>query len=528
MIASAVRWIAGEPTVQRWVERALAIGFEAQEVLHASARRSVHRLPPVHSDEIGRQPDPQALAIKTHHTATGRHRLRERIKRAFRQTPGRREWNALQTLHASGVSVPRPWAWGRLANGDEIVVTQYLRGEPIQLPHGADSEAAYGEILDALASAIRGLHDAGYRHADLHLGNLLRVGTAVVLLDLQRARPLRAPQERLWDLAHLEFSLARAGFSPAQRASLRARLEVDEAFDPILRRFLRDHLRGRARRVLRVGRNWSRARVGRRRGLRDASLDETSLAELARPTRPKSIGPTRRGGRVAISEASIGPRAVIVKHFASGGVARALVDRIRGTTASRAFRTGQTLGLVSSWAAHPIAYLEERRFGFPTRSWLFLEKVGEEDLDQVRPGSPEAETRIARALGAWLADAHAFGLSHRDQKAGNLRIRVGGDSIQFWMIDLEDLRGPSEPSDEARIRALSQLNASLSDEAFGIAARLQALEIYRARLPFSPGLENPLHEIARLSLARNHRWRGEGCESLVRSAEPPGATNGSP
>jgi len=62
-----------------------------------------------------------------------------------------------------------------------------------------------------------------------------------------------------------------------------------------------------------------------------------------------------------------------------------------------------------------------------------------------------------------------------------------------------------------RLRALAQLNASLDDEAFPIEARHAALDAYRERLPFDAGLARIRSQIASQSLARDHRWRGEGC-----------------
>ena len=364
---------------------------------------------------------------------------------------------------------------------------------------------------------------------------------ASYLLDVQRARPLRSPRDRLWDLARLELSLARAGWTPAARMALRDRLGVEPDFDRILRRFLRDHLRGRARRVLRPGRRWARVRIGRRRGMRETLLAESALLAILataqasdRSGEPGSAKPepasnTRRRGRVRIQTVEADFCTVVVKRFEAGSVRRALADRIRGGPAARAFHRGQAHRLLAHRTARPLAYLEERRLGLPIRSWLVMEKVGEVDLDAYRPTSPALARRIASRLGLWLADGHAWGLAHRDLKGSNLRLETSGDAIRFWLIDLEDLsEGPVELSRAERIGALSQLNASLADEAFDGASRIAALEHYRARLPFRPNaseasaasdLRGIATEIARRSLARGHRWQGRGCELLGASAD---------
>ena len=507
MKAYDVKWSAGEASIQKQIENTLATHFRTATLLHESARRTVHRVTLENAPDIAHPT--RDVVIKIHRTATGRHPRREMWKRRLGRSPGRREWKALGALFDAGAPVPRPRAWGRLTNGDEIVVADFIDGERI-----ADTRT---EIVNAMASAIEKLHDTGYRHGDLHLGNLLAVDQQIVLLDFQRARPQRSSHDRLWDLARLELSLANAGWSPSARKALRDRLGVGDAFDPILRRFLRDHLRGRARRVLRVDRDWSIARFEGLRGVRDASLKEEALATLIESSEHEANIRERRDGRIQLIEARLrdredGERVVIVKRIAAASLRRALGDRLRGTPAARAFHAGQASALLSKRAARPLAYLEERRFGLPMSSLLVLEKVGEEDLDRVLPNSPEAEHRLACRLGEWLADGHAWGLSHRDLKASNIRVTIRADSIQFWMIDLEDLSGPAEQSDEARLHALSQLNASLDSDAFGVEVRLAALETYEARVPFAPRKESAATEIARRSLARAHRWRGSGRE----------------
>ena len=512
--ADGITWRAGGTSIQTQIQHALTTRMHEAILLHESRHRTVHRIHLEDASDDARGTND--VVIKIHRTATGRHRLRETWKRRLGLSPTRREWKALEELFDAGVSVPRPRAWGRLTNGDEIIVSDFIDGERVT--------DAGSEVVEALASAIVKLHGSGYRHGDLHLGNLLAVDQRIVLLDLQRARPQRNARDRLWDLSRLELSLAKAGWNSTARAALRDRLDVGEDFGPILRRFLRDHQRGRARRVLRVGRNWSTARVGALRGLREATLSEETLAQLVESCDrkhgrdPKADILERRGGRVRLIEPRLkdsgdGEPPVLVKCIAAGSLRRALGDRLRGTAAARAFHAGQASGLLSNRAARPLAYLEERRLGLPVKSLLVLEKVGDEDLDRALPSSPGTEHRLARALGEWLADGHAWGLSHRDLKANNIRVSLGTDVIRFWLIDLEDLNGPTDISDKARLHALSQLNASLSDEAMSTESRLAALSTYEARVPFALTEGSAAAVITRQSLARAHRWRGGGGEN---------------
>jgi hypothetical protein len=256
------------------------------------------------------------------------------------------------------------------------------------------------------------------------------------------------------------------------------------------------------------------------RGRRIAELSPTALEALVAAARDEAGADPRRGGRVRLCEAKAEGRVHVVKHARAGHPGRALRDALRGSGAARAFRLGQAHALLADRAARPLAFLERRRLGLPVETWLVLEKVGDADLDRWRAPDASTQTRVAVALGEWIAEGHAWGLVHRDGKAGNLRIALRPEGIRLWWVDLEDLRGPVETSAEERRLALAQLNASLADDAFGIEARRRALDAYLRRLPRLGETEEVARDVARRSLARDHRWRGRGCRVESRRPTP--------
>ena len=140
--------------------------------------------------------------------------------------------------------------------------------------------------------------------------------------------------------------------------------------------------------------------------------------------------------------------------------------------------------------------------------------LGEIDLDAFVPASEQESRRVALALADWIAEQHLRGLSHRDFKASNIRVRVSPDSVGLWLVDLIDLVGPARLSARKRIAALVQLNASLADAHFDTTCRLDALKRYAARVPFDAPLSDVAREIATGSLARAHHWRGQDCAQL--------------
>jgi len=127
----------------------------------------------------------------------------------------------------------------------------------------AIARASTAQQLAALAraagAAIRAFHDAGGRHADLHVGNLVAAcaGERAWIVDLDRARAdLRpTPRRRACELARLYRSLAKRGLldpidDDARRAFWDAYVAGDRALESALARAWRCQRPGRALRAL--------------------------------------------------------------------------------------------------------------------------------------------------------------------------------------------------------------------------------------------------------------------------------------
>lgn len=539
-----IAWQAGDGTIHAAVIARLDCDPTTGTLIQSNDRRTLRELDPALTPD--RAPDrephtsddadrldadrPRRIVTKTYHLATGRHRLREALKRRLGRSPAEHEWRALVVFHAAGLPVPRPLARGRLASGDELLAVEHIAGSPLRdrfADAAADAELR-GRLVAELASILERVHASGWVHGDLHLGNLhVRAGSdEIVLLDLQRARRARGDADRLRDLASLELSLLRAGWPAELRAGLRERLSPGAAFDLALRRFAADHVRGRARRRLVSGRTYEPVRMEDLRGRIERSIPEAALRELVGTASLDPERRLRRAGRTWVCDGTLAGRLVVVKGYAAERGLRLLADAVRGTRAARAFERGAREQLLLARSARPLAYLEQRSRGLPGQSWLVLERVGDVDLDAHRPSTPRAAIALARFVGDWLADLHALGWHHADLKGSNLRLAPSPDGEtppQLWLVDLEDLAGPVRLDDDTRLSALAQLNASLPAAHFGPEARGEALARYCARLPFTRAaldFAGARQEIARRSLARGHRAQIEGSTPVGSGLSP--------
>lgn len=125
-------------------------------------------------------------------------------------------------LRVAGAPVPDPafvlgrrqgWFWEAVVA--TVLEEHTLDGENYLRAH-ADAENIVRAIV-ATGCAVRRLHDAGCRHADLHIRNLLvrqdETSTEIVIVDLDRARIVETmtPRRRMHELMRLQRSLVKRG-----------------------------------------------------------------------------------------------------------------------------------------------------------------------------------------------------------------------------------------------------------------------------------------------------------------------------
>jgi 3-deoxy-D-manno-octulosonic acid kinase len=184
-----------------------------------------------------------------------------------------RELRVAAELHARGAPVPRPLLVVGVRRGpfwQAALATAYEEGarDGVALLAAAPAREPLARALDAAASAVRRFHDAGGRHADLHLGNLLfREGESAceaLVIDLDGARAGGPPgsARRMRELMRLYRSVAKRGLAAQVGARGCARfLSAYCAGDRALRRALLAALPRERLRLARHAVGWRIARA---------------------------------------------------------------------------------------------------------------------------------------------------------------------------------------------------------------------------------------------------------------------------
>ena len=518
------RWSGGDSTLHRAIENAMQQKVLGRVVSESLYRRLI-------------QPDDkscQGLLVKEFSAPKGTRRLAAMLG----HQAARREWRMLKEAHRAGCKVPRPQAAAHLEDGRTWVVMNFISGQPL-LSALRDPGTPRQEMVRKLGIALARLHQAGFVHGDLHVGNWhVTPDGDPILLDLQRGRRTRSRTARIRDIGEFDFSLSLEGVSIGDRMRFRmSALGYSSPLTALDRKPIRAagvwsethgqrYFRRRTRHAQRPGRRVKTVTSGGLHGLRlkefSKSAVDASIAahyELLSQGGPNVL---KNDHRAKVTRVDSGAQQVVVKEVTKTNRRRQFADRLRGSPARRAWTGGHGLLARGIASAKPLAFVEETRMGIPLRSLLILEDLHPASpVHELAANDPRNGAALSVALRRLIVALHRTQVIHGDLQAPHVFLRTktaeGGAEARLepTLIDLEGVRFPRQLKDNQRIQALVELNASITEIQIPGDERCLALELYAQALPFSPsrpgGLGAVLREIMRSSIARNHFWKGTDC-----------------
>lgn len=366
---------------------------------------------------------------------------------------GERHWQAEQrgvaALHEAGIPTPQLRIAARLPGGIHVVVSEYL-ADAVSLaeawqrladPAPGDA-AALATLLPVIAMLAR-MHRAGLAQRDLHLGNFLRVGERLLVIDGDSVQgggvalsPMAAAENlglllaqlpAAWDVAAEQLLAAyRAadGVAGVDLSLLQGRIAAARAWR------VRDYL-GKCVRdcsLFAVEQDAKRfVSVLREAGPRLAGLLADPDAAITAGTRLKS------GNTCTVARVNAGDASFVVKRYNIKNLRHALSRLWRPSRAWHSWREGHRLQLLGIATPAPLALIEERLGPLRRRAWLINEHCPGTSLAQHFsperiPGEGEAAAIVA--LFATLARER---ITHGDLKASNLLWHAN----RIWLIDLD-------------------------------------------------------------------------------------------
>lgn len=367
---------------------------------------------------------------------------RDALRALLFGSPPHQEFRNLERLGALGLPVIQALCCAESRRGGgAVLVTRAgaAKGTLREIAPGLD-EAALLELGRELGRVVRRLHDHGFWHRDLHVGNVLVAGSTPVLVDVQKVRWLRVPVPmflRVTDLVRLHRGLSAAGREPVA-----AELAVAYAADgarPLdlaeLRARLRRAIPRRARLRLRSrGQRCVTRSSGFRLERADGGRFVYRRADIALADVLSALERHRSGGVPGsrVDDVPGGPPAEPPARLARrgwGAVEPGVeapspvgVREMRGRAGLRAWRAAHAALLRGIETPVPLALVEQRALARASRAWLVTR--WDARLSRLDTGGAAPEARIA-ALGRFLARLHAAGVTLASLDFEQLRFTPG-------------------------------------------------------------------------------------------------------
>jgi tRNA A-37 threonylcarbamoyl transferase component Bud32 len=415
--------------------------------------------------------------------------FKESLKHLFIPSKARKEWQMAQHALAKGIPTPEPLAMAERRKGwflqDALLITEAISPSwPLieLIPEGGNKD-----LLFQTARLIKGAHEAGLLHQDLHAGNILmgKEDKKLYLIDLHRSKLLRnvSRRRRIWNLAQFFCSL-KAWLTPDDKKAFLERYdESANSFAKGLEQGLREievqeeriqrrHMRSRTKRCLKQSGGFSLAkehdwRIWCRRGWKSEGLLKIITKHRDIVAKGKE-GLLKADRRTAITLFNYKKTRICVKEYRYKGALQRVKQVFRRSKARRGWLMGNGLVVRGIDGITPQALLERRRWGFLQEAFLLMESPPRcVELDRYMIKAFETQGQDAtrkgvflHALAKFVAELYLLNISHKDLKTCNIMVQEVEDTWNFGLVDMDDVCLDKKIRKRRLLKELVQLHTS--------------------------------------------------------------------
>ena len=408
----------------------------------------------------------------------------ELLKYLFFPSKARKEWLIAYQISKRNLDVPKPLGWIEKAHLGFVKESYYLSeaiGTGISFIEDL-VKVREQESIDTLAKTLRKAHDSGLFHQDLHAGNFLWDGTSFFLSDLHRAKILKSVSlnQRLLNLSQLFHSL-RSGWGNEERLRfiekyfkgepipLEKKEELLGKIGERMDRLQRRQWRSRTKRCLKESSEFSIRKEGEVTTFyrKDFSLDrlKSLIEKHLTLIKEKPSFLLKQSPEVLVSMVEEGGDKLYVKHF----LLPHLIDRIR---ANFQYSKGLKAWIASNGLkARGIPSLQalaliEKKDGLGLKESLLVMGGSEKGLEMDRYilrgfGGLREKRLFIKHFAQWLSHLHQRNLYHQDMKTCNILVSENGETWNFHLLDLEDVRMDEKVNEKRLFKNFLQLNTSI-------------------------------------------------------------------
>lgn len=433
----------------------------------------------------------------------------ESLKFLLLPSKAKKEWFIVCRSQKRDIPIPKPLGWmERLRWG--LVVESYYLSEAIG--SGASliedfNQLRDGSIAAGLAKTLKGVHDRGLFHKDLHAGNFLWDGESFFLSDLHRAEVKRSLSlnERLWNLSQLFHSLrSKWGegeeikfiekYFDGEPVYLQKRDEILQKVHFMMERLQKRQWQSRSKRCLKESTEFS---IKKEKGVhyyhrRDFLLNRALrvIDEHLQFIKEKPSALTKQNTEVIVSLLNNGESKVCVKQYRYPNFSGRIKELFRHSKGLKAWIAGNGLITRGIPSLKPFALVEKRDWLGLKESFFLMEasETGQELDRYLFKGFKDLKEKrlFIKSFAQWLSHFHKMGLYHQDMKTCNILISKNGEIWNFRLLDLEDVELDERVDERKLLKNFLQLNTSTPR----IMTRTDRLRFFREYIRLNPMIKN--------------------------------------
>jgi tRNA A-37 threonylcarbamoyl transferase component Bud32 len=407
----------------------------------------------------------------------------ESLKYLILPSKARKEWFIAHQLQSRNLAIPRPLGWMERFHRGFVKESYYLSeaiGSGVSLIEETKKLGERFPLLE-LAKTVKRMHQEGLIHSDLHAGNFLWDGETLFLTDLHSAKIVKNPtlKQRLWNLSLLFHSLRSIWGEADQRRFMDTYFEGEHFYPGRKKEFLqkvssgmeklqKKQWRSRTKRCLKESSEFS---VRKGRGVhyyrrRDFPLDvlKQRVGEHLRLVEEKPSDLVKYSPEITVSILENGEKKLSIKHYHPSNFWDRFKEHFRYSKGMKAWVGGNGLSVRGIPSLKPLGLVERRNWsGLNESSFLMEASDRGQELDRYilknLSGFKERRSFI-KAFAKWLSHYHQLNLYHQDMKTCNMIISKTGETWNFLLLDLEDVRLDEKVEEKEVFRSFLQLNTS--------------------------------------------------------------------
>jgi tRNA A-37 threonylcarbamoyl transferase component Bud32 len=413
------------------------------------------------------------------------------LKYFFLPSKARKEWSLGYRLQKRNFQIPQPLGWMEkvhhgfvkesyylseaIGSGVSLIKDSVILGSPFALPN--------------LAKTLKKFHDAGLFHHDLHVGNFLWDGESFYLTDLHRAEIVRSLSldQRLWNFSQLFHSL-RSVWGEDERLQFIGKyfegktdsFQKKEVYLQKVHSFMdfrkRRRWKSRTKRCLKESTEFS---IEKEKGVHYYHRKNLPLDQLKRVieehrslVKEKPLSLAKYSPEVMVSILKGGEKKVCVKQFRYPHFWNVFKEHFRRSKGLKAWLAGNGLRARGIPSLLPLAFVERKSWFGLTETFLVMEthEIGRELDRYILEGFKDVRKKrlFIKTFAQWLSHFHRMNLYHQDMKTCNILISEDGETWDFHLLDLEDVRLDEKVDGKKLSKSLLQLNTSTPRNITGV------------------------------------------------------------